>query len=250
MFVPWVELTPTTDDGPLGWLADRTVMTSTLTLLVMAALAPHRRLSHYLDSQEARMDVDTRGIPQVIPADLYEQYLAGASSSSEATVRLFASLCLARMAPMITSWAKAAETLNLPPRMGINCARACSGTMLIDNTEWTSRLGAVWEGLRDEYSPTGRWNYRNFETRLARRRHLTRWFHEWVDAVRPNTREDSRGYALTFQWIHVAHGHLDTSPGWDGQRPTAAQRAYYRRFERSLDDGQRRELRSAFDRRA
>jgi len=28
---PWTELTPTTNDGPLGWLADRTVMTPTLT---------------------------------------------------------------------------------------------------------------------------------------------------------------------------------------------------------------------------
>ena len=95
------------------------------------------------------MDVDTRGVPQVIPANLYEEHLAGASSSSEATVRLFASLCLARMAPMVTSWAKAAETLGLPTDMGVNCARACSATMLIDNTQWTSRLEAVWEGLRD-----------------------------------------------------------------------------------------------------
>ena len=37
-------------DGPLGWLADRTVMTPTLTRLVMAARAPHRRVSHHLDN--------------------------------------------------------------------------------------------------------------------------------------------------------------------------------------------------------
>lgn len=36
LFTPWTELTPTTNDGPLGWLADRTVMTPTLTRLVMA----------------------------------------------------------------------------------------------------------------------------------------------------------------------------------------------------------------------
>ena len=250
LLLPWIELTPATADGRLGWLADRTVMTPTLTRLVMAALAPHRRLSHHLDSQEARMDVDTRGVPQVIPATLYEQHLAGASSSSEATVRLFASLCLARMAPMITSWAKAAEALGLPPRMGINCARACSATMFVDNTEWSGRLKAVWEGLRDEWSPTGRWNYRNFEAKVARRRQLTRWFHEWADAVRPNTRDSSRGYALTFQWIHVACAHLDTSPAWDGQRPTAVQRAYYRQFEDSLDERQRFELSHALHKRA
>lgn len=216
----------------------------------MAALAPHCRLSHHLDTQQARVDVDTRGIPQVIPVDLYEQHLAGASSSSEATIRLFASLCLARMAPMITSWAKAGETLELPPRMGINCARACSATMLIDNAEWSRQLEAVWEGLRDEYSPSGRWNYRNFEAKVAGRRRLTRWFHEWADAVRPTTREESRGYALTWQWIHVALGHLDTSPAWDGRRPDAAQRASYRRFEASLTAAQGAELRYALYKRA
>lgn len=39
--VPWIELTPRTIEGPLGWLADRTVMTPTMTRLVMAARAPH-----------------------------------------------------------------------------------------------------------------------------------------------------------------------------------------------------------------
>ena len=109
-FIPWVALTPTTPDGPLGWLADRTVMTPTLTRLVMAARAPHRRLSHHLDTQEdVHMNIDTRGIPQVIPAPLYREHLAGASSASETTLRLFASLCLARTHPDVTSWRK-------PPR--------------------------------------------------------------------------------------------------------------------------------------
>jgi hypothetical protein len=248
-FQPWVELTPNTPDGVLGWLADRTVMTPTLTRLVMAARAPQRRLSHHLDNQEGdRMNIDTRGIPQVIPAKLYDQHLADASSASEATVRLFASLCLARQSPDVTSWAKAADILGMPSNMGINCARACSATMLVDNTVWTRRLDAVWEGLTDPYSSTGRWNYRAYEAKAHRRWSSYRWFEEWAKEVRPNTRRESRGYALTWQWIHRVHGHIDTSPAWAGKRPTATQRAHYRSFDTSLDERQQERLGSSVQR--
>ncbi len=250
LLTPWTELTPTTNDGPLGWLADRTVMTPTLTRLVMAARAPHRRLSHQLDAQEHSMTIDTRGIPQVIPAPLFEEHLTGASASPEATVRLFASLSLARLAPAVTSWAKAAETLGLPASMGINCANACSASMIVDPADWTQRLEATWEGLADPYSSTGRWNYRAIEAKLHRRWQSHRWFEEWVRAVRPNTRWGSRGYALTWQWIHRGHAHIDTSPAWEGQRPNAAQRAHYRQFAATLDDAQQRELGYAFTKRA
>lgn len=246
---PWIELTPTTPDGPLGWLADHTVMTPTLTRLVMAARAPQRRMAHHLERQRT-LDVDTRGVPQVIPAHLYEEYLVGASVSSEATIRLFASLSLARTATDVTSWAKAAEVLGMPGSMGVNCARACSARMLVDNTEWSSRLEVVWSVLADPCSSTGRWNYRAIEAKVRRRWGSHRWFQEWVRAVRPGTRRESRGYALTWQWIHRAHGHIVTSPAWDGQRPDATQRANYRQFAASLDDEQQRELSYAFTKRA
>ena len=250
MFIPWVALTPTTPDGPLGWLADRTVMTPTLSRLVLAARAPHRRLSHHLDTQEHPIVVDTRGIPQVIPAPLYVEHLADASSASETTVRLFASLCLARTHPDVTSWAKAAEILGMPAAMGVTCARTCSATLLVDNTQWARRLDAVWDGLRDERSPTGRWNYRNYEAEIAHRRPLYRWFDQWVKECRPATRPESRGHALTWQWVHLAHGHPHTSPAWRGRRHNAAERANYRKFETSLDEEQQRGLRSAFHKRA
>ena len=248
LFIPWVARTPTTPEGPLGWLADRTVMTRTLTRLVIAAQAPHRRMSHHLDTQEHPTVVDTRGIPQVIPATLYRQHLAGASSASETTVRLFASLCLARTHPDVTSWAKAAEILGMPAAMGVTCARTCSATMLVDSTQWARRLDAVWDGLRDERSPTGRWNYRNYEAEIAHRRPLYRWFDDWVKGCRPATRPESRGHALTWQWVHLAHGHLHTSPSWRGRRPNAAERANYRKFETSLDEQQQHALRSALHR--
>ena len=196
------------------------------------------------------MLVDTRGIPQVIHAGLYTAHLAGASSSSAATVRLIASLCLARMHPDVTSWAKAAEALGMPAAMGVTCARACSATLLVDNTDWTRWLEAVWHGLRDDRSPTGRWNYRNYEAKIAHRRLLYRWFDEWVKECRPATRPESRGHALTWQWVHLAHGHLHTSPSWRGRRPNATERAHYRKFETSLDEQQQQALRSALHRRA
>jgi|GEM_PF-4426174 len=90
--------------------------------------------------------------------------------------------------------------------------------MLVNNEEWSTRLARVWKGLADPYSTTGRWNYRAIEAKIHRRWQSHRWFEEWV-RVRPNTRRESRGYALTWQWTCRAHGHIDTSPAWNGQRP-------------------------------
>ena len=53
-------------------------------------------------------------------------------------MRLFASLSLARLHPDVTTWAAAAEALNMPGPMGVRCARACSATMLVSADEWKS----------------------------------------------------------------------------------------------------------------
>lgn len=125
---------------------------------------------------------------------------------------------------------------------GVNCARACSSNMLVDTAEWTRRLEAVWEWLEEPHSSTGRWNYRAIEAKVARRWISRCWFDEWVQAVRPITRPESRGYALTWQWVHRAHGHIDTSPAWHHTKPTAKRRALYRQFERSLNEQEQFEL--------
>lgn len=246
LLTPWTELTPTTNDGPLGWLADRTVMTHTLTRLVMAARAPHRRLSHHLDttrSDGARMPINLLVIPQVIPHEQYFEHLVGASDSSEATVRLFASLSLARLHPDITSWAAAAEALGMPGPMGVRCARACSATMLVTADEWQAR---IWRA--GEESP--RRDYRATEAKIRHRLGMSRWFDEWARRYRPGTRHSSHDLGLTWQWVHVAHAHLDLSPAWPGRKPTAADRARYRQFEASLDDKQQRGLAFALHKRA
>jgi len=241
---PWTELTPTSNDGPLGWLADRTVMTPTLTCVVMAACAPHRRLSHHLDTHlGGRMPINLTLIPQVIPHAQYLEHLDGASSSGEDTVRLFASLSLARLHPEVTSWAQAAEALNMPGPMGVRCARACSATMLISPEEWKSR---IWRAGEE----TDRRDHRATEAKVARRLNSWRWFEEWRRAYRPATRDSSHPRALTWQWVHVAHAHLNLSPAWHGKMPTAKDRAHYRHFEVSLDQRQQLQLALAFHKRA
>ncbi|WP_299450833.1 TniQ family protein [uncultured Serinicoccus sp.] len=244
---PWTELTPAANDGPLGWLADRTVMTPTLSRLVLSARAPHRRLSHHLDSHPhrgARMPINLVAIPQVIPHQQYAEHLVGAFDSREEVVRQFASLCLARLHPDITSWAAAAQALGMPGSMGTRCARACSATRLTTTQEWQDRIRAAITDVRPR-------NYRATEAKIEHRLHLTnRWFHEWTRLHRPGTHYTSVSYALTWQWVHVAHAHLDLSPTWQGTRPTAKERALYRQFENSLNDKQQFELAYALHKRA
>lgn len=246
-FMPWTDLTPPTNDGPLGWLADRTVMTPTLTRLVLSARSRQRRLSHHLDTHPtrgARMPINVVAVPQVIPHQQYVDHLVGAFDSGEEVVRQFASLCLARLHPDVRSWAAAAQALDMPGSMGIRCARACSATRLVTTEEWEDRIRAAVTDLRPR-------NYRATESKIEHRLHLTsRWFQEWVRHCRPGTHYTSVGYALTWQWVHVAHAHIDISPAWGGKTPTAKDRALYRQFENSLDDHQQFELAYALHKRA
>jgi hypothetical protein len=241
---PWTELAPPTNDGPLGWLADRTVMTPTLTRLVMAARAPRRRLSHHLDiHKRGRMSINLLVIPQVIPHAQYLEHLQDAFDSSEDAVRAFASLSLARLHPDVTSWKAAAEVLNMPGPMGGRLARACSATMLVSADEWEARIWRAGEETR-------RRDYRATEAKIEHRLYMSRWFNEWARQFRPGTHYSSVGYGLTWQWVNVAHAHLDLSPAWHGKKPTAKDRAHYRQFADSLDEDQQFELAYALHKRA
>ena len=189
------------------------------------------------------MPINLLVVPQVIPHEQYVEHVAGAFESSEATVRLFASLSLARLHPDVRSWASAAEALGMPGPMGVRCVRACSPTMLITADEWKVR---IWRA--GEESP--RRDYRATEAKIRHRLHMTRWFEEWARDYRPGTHYSSWTYGLAWQWVHVANAHLDLSPTWHGKKPTARQRAHYRQFEDSLDDQQQRALAHALHKRA
>ena len=189
------------------------------------------------------MPINLTLIPQVIPRAQYLEHLAGASTSSEDTIRLFASLSLARLHPDVTSWAAAAEALNMPGPMGVRCARACSATMLVSADEWKSR---IWRAGEE----TERRDYRAAEAKVRHRLGMTSWFDEWARRNRPDAHDGDHDLALTWQWVHVAHAHLDLSPAWRGKRPTAKDRARYRQLADSLDEHQQFELGYALHKRA
>lgn len=189
------------------------------------------------------MRLVARAIPQVLPHDAYATHLTDAVDSTALTVRVFASLCLARMDPDVRSWAAAAEALEMPPAMGVRAARASSARMLVEDDEWASRLQRV---ILD----VPRVDYRALEQRVRHRTHMWRWFDEWARRCRPGSQAEARTYALIWQWGHIAHGHPDLAPAWRGFRPLAKDRALYRQFETSLSDDQRSELRYALYKRA
>ncbi len=234
-FVPWLLTVPHTASGSLGWLANRTVMTPALSRIILAAHAPHRALSHRLRTHRG-LHGPLRRVPQVLPTDLYQDHLRGLSDSEPDTVRLFASLCLARALPQVSTWGEAAAALGLPAELGTRTARACSATLRVDATNYLDHLTRVVQALPDI-------DYRAIEARIRHGQTITAWFHDWT-RCRPSTRPTSRGYALTWQWLHVADGHILTSPSWP-RPPTAKQRALYRQFATSLTAHQQEQLRSA-----
>ena len=178
------------------------------------------------------MPINLLVIPQVIPHAQYLEHLEGAFDSGEDTVRAFASLSLARLHPDVRSWKAAAEVLHMPGPMGVRLARACSATMLISPDEWEARIWRAGEEI-------DRRDYRATEAKVAHRLTSRSWFEEWRRSCRPGTRDSSHAYAITWQWVHIAHAHLDLSPAWRGQQLTAKDRARYRRFAGSLDQEQR-----------
>jgi hypothetical protein len=97
---------------------------------------------------------------------------------------------------------------------------------------------------------TERRDYRATEAKIHHRLGMTRWFNEWARRNRPDARYGDHDLALTWQWVHVAHAHLDLSPVWRGKKPTAKDRAHYRQFADSLDERQQFELAYALHKRA
>lgn len=228
-FGQWLRHVPDVPEGRLGWLADHTRMTPTLTRLVMAAHASRRRLSHLLD-QQPPLTTSTRQIPQVLPAHLVRDYLAGLFDSRHATVGLFASLCLARTHPHVHSWADAACELGLPPEVGERTARACSATMTASPAAVVTALGAASRELAVDY--------RELEHRVRRLAVTSRWFTKWAREYRPGTRRGSRDAAVGWLWTDVAHGHT-------GSLRVVPPPAGARKFAVQLTTEQRRALAAA-----
>lgn len=225
----WVSRTPPRPEGQLGWLADHTHMTKNLTRLTMATLAPHRRIAHLLTTVEhpapANAELDVRRIPQVLPPELYESYLGSRLGCGADTGRLFASLCLARIASHADTWEQAAQILGVPAELGARTARAASARTTTGASDVATAMTRI---------PLPDLDYRDLENRVRRLANTQRWFRRWA-RTRPGTHAASRDYAITWLWTHVANGHLTTTPT-RRISPLRSWRAGYRQFARSLTE--------------
>lgn len=229
----WTDAVPSTPDGFLGWVADHTIPDPITTRLITGVHAPRRRLSRALDLQ-VPLTPDLANIPQVVPHDLYVQHLSGLFASRPEVVRTFASICLARTHPSVTTWATAANALGLPQSLGTKAAQACIAAQLTTPAHAAEAIQALAQDM-----PVADWRAREEHVRDMCRQ--GRWFTTWTKDQRPGTAPESKVYAIAWLWTHAADGHLSTSPDWPGS-PTAAQRAAYRRFASSLTKAQGRAL--------
>lgn len=223
---PWTELTPATNDGQLGWLADHTTMTPLLSRLVMVATATRRRLATVLDRAGGALTVTA--IPQVIPAGVYDRHVAGMLDVTARTGRLFVSLCLARQHRGNLTWAEAAAAIGVPPKLGTKTARACSADLLAPASDFVATLTRV----ANDLDPTV--DYRAREDALRRLARRRGWYRSWARRHLPGSHGTSQQYAVTWLWTEYAHGHIDTSPGWQ-HPPKSHDRAHYRSYACRLD---------------
>ena len=223
---PWTELTPATNDGQLGWLADHTTMTPLLSRLVMAATATRRRLATVLNRAGGALPVTA--IPQVIPAGVYDRHIAGMLDVTARTGRLFVSLCLARHHLVNLTWAEAAGALGLPQELGTKTARACSADLLVSGADFIATLTRVASQLDPAV------DYRTREDAVRRLGRRRGWYRPWTRLHLPGSHTTSQQYAVTWLWTEYAHGHIDTSPGWQHQ-PKSHERAHYRSYAGRLD---------------
>lgn len=225
----WVAVAPRHGQGALGWMADRTTMSPVTSRLVIAAYAPHRRLSHQLTTTgSCSLTLDQ--VPQVLPASLYGN-LESLLAVRPTTGRLFASLCLARTTtdkPM--TWADAADLLGLERDLGRRTARAASARIEVPPEDLNSAISALEAELENHAT-----DFRHLERRVQVLLGNSAWFDEWC-RCRPGTRKATRAFAISWLWTEVAHGHLTTSPAWLNEPLTRRAVVSYRQFAASLSD--------------
>nr|WP_257908675.1 hypothetical protein [Janibacter limosus] len=204
----------------------------------MAVHAPKRRLSRIL-ADSAAMPRRLEGIPQVIPEELYEHFLADLCKARPENVRTFAALCLARTHSGVDTWSRAAQALGLDPETGCKTAQTCTTAMTAAPDRFVDALTDLAIRLPDH-------DYRVCEQWVRQLGQTDDWFTAWVREHRRGTRPSSKAHVLTRLWTVTAHGHVSTSPG--APRPLDARgRAYYRRFAQSLTADQQAALSRAME---
>ncbi|WP_165699966.1 TniQ family protein [Ornithinimicrobium ciconiae] len=234
---PWLAAIPTGTDSRLGWLADRTVMTPTLTGLLTAALAPYRRISHSLTAQTGGPMTNPRYIPQVLPLATYQEHLAADLTVTPLLGRTYITLCLARTTPGVTTWAHAAQTLHLTGEMGTRTARTCSARLTVDNPTFIDHLLQLGATLDTDV------DYRTLEDHVRQCWANRDWPSDWPGADATGTKQAN---LITWAWTHLAHAHPDTSPAWGRQGRTRPGWQAYTRFEKTLTRQQQQTLTEEF----
>ena len=126
------------------------------------------------------------------------------------------------------TWAMAAKELGLPPEVGPRTARTVQQRLIAD----TRQLHSAIVSTAGELDRSRDWRVEEDRVReLNDSRHT--WVQAWLHERVPGSRPSSSPYAVTYRWIHEAHGLLMTTPAWSVP-PGPDQAAKYRAFEKRI----------------
>ncbi|MGX1768243.1 TniQ family protein [Dietzia sp. NPDC055343] len=237
MLKPWTAHIPATHVGQAAWIRNRTPQAPTLSKIVQKCLQTRQSPSRQV-AILVRKDLADSHIPQVLPEDLYEEYIGPIMKAHSSLGRRFASLCIAKIIRPGRSWSDSASALGFQADVGPSTARAVT-----KHVKWSSNdIAGAFEQVVDALESGT--NYRSIERavrRLACEPEI--WFPGWARSQNPQRRAVTLPHAITWMWIEVAHADLDTSPGWT-EPPTRAEKANLRAFSGRLSKPAKNALRT------
>lgn len=235
---PWLSQIDDVDNGPRGWLLNRTTRTAVMERLVDAATSDRHHVGRRLDCMRIERTLRATAIPQLIDVDIYREYFGEMLGGYEWTGRLYVSLCVVRTVTPTANWSDAATHIGLHPGIGTRTARAASTRMRVSPTTFADAVERARRALPDD---------RDFRQRESRVRALAQdsseWYEAWRTSMSPARRHSSLPSAVAWMWCEVAQGSLDTSPPW-GERPPRASKVAYRAFRDKLPRSAQEALRS------
>jgi hypothetical protein len=224
----WVSLVPQVGEARLKWLSDRSPADPLIMKLLRMADQDRWRVSRLLSSTELRQGLSVRAVPQQLPEHLYSRHLAPLLTTRSTIGRLFGSLSIVRIVVKNATWARAAKELGLPPAVGPRTARTVHQRIIADPQQLHSAIVSI----AGELDCSRDWRVEEDRVRDLNESRAT-WVQTWLHERVSGSRARSAPYAVTYRWIHEAHGLLMTTPAWSGP-PGPDERAQYRSFEKRL----------------
>lgn len=237
MLNPWIAHIPATHGGQAAWIRNRTPQAPTLHEIVQNCLRSRQSPSRQV-AIRVRTDLPDSDIPQVLPEELYGEYIGPIMKSHSFLGRRFASLCIAKINRPGRSWSESASALGFQPGVGPSTARAVT-----KHVNWSSHeLADAFEHVADALDRGT--DYRSVESTVRRLAFDPEtWFPGWARSQNPRRRAVALPYAVTWMWIEAAHADLETSPGWP-TAPTRTEKASYRAFSKRLSEPAKNTLRA------